>query len=115
MNRNSNATTVDEFITRYPGDVQEILMKIRTLIKQAVPEAKEIINYGIPTFTLNDKNLVHYSAYEKHIGFYPGPKNIEAFRDKVASYETSKGTIKFSLDKPIPYDLIVEITLHASK
>lgn len=105
-----NIKTVDEFISKYPDDIQIILEKIRETIKEVAPEAKEKISYGIPTFTLNGKNLVHFSAYVKHIGFYPGSAAIKDFQKDLTVYKTSKGTIQFPLDKPIPYDLIQKIT-----
>ncbi len=104
--------TIDQFIANYPKNVQDILQKIRQTIHAAVPEAKEKISYGIPTFTLNDKNLVHFSAYEHHIGFYPGAGAIVTFKDDLEAYETSKGTVQLSLDRPIPYNLIKKITLY---
>ncbi len=103
--------TIDEFIAIFPENVKEILQKIRQTIHEAAPEAKENISYGIPTFTLKG-NLVHFSAYEHHIGFYPGAGAIVAFKDDLKAYNTSKGTVQFPLDQPIPYDLIKKITLY---
>jgi uncharacterized protein YdhG (YjbR/CyaY superfamily) len=99
---------IDEYITRYPSDVQAILGKIRTTIRVAAPEAVETINYQIPTFTLNG-NLVHFAAYKNHIGFYPTPSGIEKFKNELDVYEGAKGSVKFPLDRPIPYDLIDRI------
>lgn len=108
---NTAIKTIDEFISNYPENVQEILQKIRQTIHEVAPEAKEKISYGIPTFTLKG-NLVHFSAYEHHIGFYPGAGAIVAFKDDLKAYNTSKGTVRFPLDQPIPYDLIKNITLY---
>lgn len=105
-----NIETIDEFIAQYPEDVQVILQIIRQTIQEVAPDAKEKISYGIPTFTLNGKNLVHFSAYEKHIGFYPGSAPIKEFEKELSGYKTSKGTVQFPLDRPIPYDLIQKIT-----
>ncbi len=102
--------TIDEYMAQFPQSTQEILVKIRQIVQEAAPEAREKIAYGIPTLTLNGP-LVHFAAYEKHVGFYPGPNGIGAFQTELAPYETSKGTIRFPLDKPIPYDLIRKITL----
>ena len=102
--------SIDEFIASYPKEVQDILQQIRQAIQKAAPEAKEKISYGIPTFTLNGKNLIHFSAYDKHIGLYPGAQAVADFADKLTEYETSKGTIRFPLDKPIPFDLVDKIT-----
>jgi uncharacterized protein YdhG (YjbR/CyaY superfamily) len=108
----SQAKTIDEFIAEYPNDIQTILQQIRETIHKTVPDAKEKISYGIPTFTFHG-NLVHFSAYEKHIGFYPGAAPIAEFKDKLKEYETSKGTVRFPIDKPIPLDLIKQMTLAA--
>lgn len=110
MKANESASSeVDEFIARYPADVQKVLQKIRGIIREVAPEAKETINYGIPTFTLNG-NLVHYSALTNHIGFYPTPSGIEKFKKELSKYEGAKGSVKFPLDEPIPYELIRKIT-----
>jgi uncharacterized protein YdhG (YjbR/CyaY superfamily) len=99
---------IDEFIAAYPPDMQEILQKIRATIRDAAPEATEKIAYGIPTFTLHG-NLVHFSTYPGHIGFYPGSAPVTEFARELEPYETSKGTIRFPLDWPVPYDLIDRI------
>ena len=101
--------TMDEYIALFPAEVQSILNKIRALIRSIAPEAGEKIGYGIPTFTLNG-NLVHFAAYEHHIGFYPGPDGIEKFKSEFGNYVVTKGTVQFPLDQPIPYDLIRRIT-----
>ena len=100
---------IDEFIANYPSEVQTILKKIRTTIKKAAPKAEEAMGYGIPTFKLNGKNLVHFSAFKAHIGFYPTPSGIEHFKKELSVYESAKGSVKFPLDKPIPYALITKI------
>lgn len=102
--------TIDEYIAQCPEKTQEILQKVRETIKAVAPLATEKIGYGIPTFVLNGKNLVHFAGYEHHIGFYPGSAPIDVFKDKLSGYNTSKGTVQFPLGLPIPYDLISEIT-----
>lgn len=99
---------IDDYISGFPEEVQVILQKVRMTIRTAAPLAEEAISYQMPTFRL-DGNLVHFAGYQKHVGFYPTPSGIEKFKDKLTGYELSKGTIKFPLDKPIPYDLIHEI------
>ena len=99
---------MDDYISRFPKNVQEILEKIRTTIKNAAPEAEETINYQIPTFKL-EGNLVHIAAYKKHIGFYPTPSGIEKFKKELSVYEGAKGSVKFPLERPIPFDLISKI------
>jgi uncharacterized protein YdhG (YjbR/CyaY superfamily) len=102
--------TIDDYIATYPPEVQAILEKIRALIREAAPDAQEAMKYGIPTFTLNKGNLVHFGAFPKHIGFYPTPSGIEAFKDELSVYEGAKGSVQFPLDRDIPYDLISRIT-----
>jgi len=100
--------TIDEYIAGFPNDVQEILEKIRMTIRKAVPDAEEKISYQMPTFALKG-NLVHFAAYKKHIGFYPASTGIEKFKNELSVYEGAKGSVKFPLDKPIPFDLISKI------
>jgi uncharacterized protein YdhG (YjbR/CyaY superfamily) len=105
---------VDKYIAGFPTDVQIILEKIRKTIQRAAPDAKETIKYQIPTFTLNG-NLVHFAAHKNHIGFYPAPGGIDEFKDELSIYERSKGTIRFPLNKPIPYRLISRIVRYRVK
>jgi len=104
-------TSIDEYIALYPPEVKAILQQVRQTIRAVVPEAEEAIAYGIPTFKFHG-NLVHFAAYKKHIGFYPAPSGLEAFKTELANYPGSKGTVQFPLDRPIPYDLIRRITLY---
>ena len=94
---------IDEYIANFPKDVQAILQKIRKVIKKSAPDAQEMINYQMPTFTLNG-NLVHFAAFEKHIGFYPTPSGIEKFKKEIDAYKNAKGSVQFPLDQPIPYE-----------
>ena len=93
----------------FPKDIQEILEKIRAVVKTAAPGAEEKISYQMPTFFLNG-NLVHFAAFKKHIGLYPTPSGITEFNDQLSAYVKAKGSIQFPLDQPIPYDLIGKIT-----
>jgi uncharacterized protein YdhG (YjbR/CyaY superfamily) len=104
----SAITTIDAYIAGFPQDVQEVLQKIRREIKKAAPKAEETIKYQIPTFTMNG-NLIHFAAYQNHIGVYPAPRGNEQFKEELAAYEGGKGTLRFPLDKPIPFDLIRRI------
>jgi len=110
QNRYPKTTAIDEYIALYPPEVQAILQQVRQTIRAVVPEAQEAIAYGIPTFKLQG-NLVHFAAYKKHIGFYPAPSGLEAFKTELVGYKGSKGAVQFPLDQPIPYDLIRRITL----
>jgi uncharacterized protein YdhG (YjbR/CyaY superfamily) len=103
-----SSRNIDEYIARFPLEVQEILEKIRATIRAVAPDADEAMNYQIPTFTLNG-NLVHFAAFKNHIGFYPTPSGMEKFKDELAGYEGAKGSVQFPLDQPIPYDLIRRI------
>lgn len=105
---NTSIKTIDEYIAQFPKEVQVLLEKMRTIIHKAAPKAEEAMAYGIPTFKLNG-NLVHFGGYKSHIGFYPAPSGIEAFKKELAKYEGSKGTIRFPLDKPLPATLITQV------
>lgn len=111
---NRGKKEVDDYIAGFSEDVRSILTKLRKVIREAAPQAEETINYGIPTFRLKG-NLVHYAAFKKHIGFYPTPSGIQAFEKYLKPYEVSKGTVKFPLDKPIPYELIEKIVKYRVK
>jgi uncharacterized protein YdhG (YjbR/CyaY superfamily) len=82
---------------------------LRTNIRATAPEAVEKISYGIPTFTLNDTYLIYFAGWKNHISIYPIPAGNEAFNKEVARYMAGKGTLQFSYDKPLPYDLITKI------
>ena len=99
---------IDEYIAGFPPDIQKLLEKIRTTIRQAAPDAEETISYRMPTFTLKG-NLVHFAAFKKHIGFYPTPTGIEKFKEELSVYEGAKGSVQFPLDKAIPLELIGKI------
>ena len=109
MGSQDKPTTIDGYIAGYPDDVQAILQKIRSLIRTTAPEAAEKISYQLPTFTLHGRNLVHFGAFKKHIGFYPTPSGIEEFSAELAPYQGAKGSVQFPLDQPIPYSLIHKI------
>jgi uncharacterized protein YdhG (YjbR/CyaY superfamily) len=99
---------INEYIAGFPPEIQDILEKIRTTVGIAAPGAEETISYQMPTFRLKG-NLVHFAAFKNHIGFYPTPTGTEEFKKELSVYEGGKGSIRFPLDKPIPYDLISQI------
>lgn len=101
--------TIDEYIKAFPKDVQVILEKVRHTIRKAAPEAVEWISYQMPTFKLNGKGLVYFAAYETHIGFYPIPSGVAAFKKELSPYKKGKGSVQFPIDKPVPYDLVRRI------
>ncbi|MDB6352851.1 DUF1801 domain-containing protein [Trichococcus sp. K1Tr] len=100
--------TIDAYISRYDEDVQAILQEFRRVIKEEAPDAIEKISYQMPTFYLNG-NLVHFAVQKNHIGFYPAPSGVAAFKEELTEYKTSKGAIQFPLTKPIPYELVRRI------
>lgn len=104
-------STINEYIAGFPEDTQLMLEEIRATIKSAARGAGEKISYGIPCLTLNDKYLLYFAGYKKHIGLYPVPAASKGFEKDYAPYVTSgKGTIQFPLDKPLPIKLIKKIT-----
>ncbi|MBA3232915.1 MAG: DUF1801 domain-containing protein [Propionibacteriales bacterium] len=102
--------TVDEYISSFPDEIQFILENVRRAIRKAVPGAEETISYQMPTITLDGRSLVHFAAWKHHIGLYPLPAADEAFEQELAPYSTAKGTGRFPLRQPIPYDLIERLT-----
>ncbi|WP_340010411.1 DUF1801 domain-containing protein [Paenibacillus sp. FSL H7-0690] len=100
--------SINTYISGFSLEVQEILNTLRKVIKEAAPEAEEKISYQMPTFALHG-NLVHFAAYPKHIGFYPTPSGINAFKDELSGYKGAKGSVQFPIDKPMPYELISKI------
>jgi uncharacterized protein YdhG (YjbR/CyaY superfamily) len=107
--------TIDDYIAAFPREVQAILQQIRQVIHETLPGLGETISYGIPTFTLNGKYLVYIAAHKKHIGLYPAPTGVEEFQEAVALYGAGKGTLKFPLDKPMPFDLIRRVAQFRAK
>jgi uncharacterized protein YdhG (YjbR/CyaY superfamily) len=102
--------TIDEYIATFPKEVQDVLEKIRSAIRESAPEAEEAISYGIPAFRLNgSRGSVYFAGWKNHIGFYPTPSGIEAFKKELAPFKQEKGSVQFPLDKPIPYDLVKKI------
>lgn len=107
--------TIDEYIKIFLQDVQSILERMRQTIRKAAPEAVESISYQMPTFKLNGKNLVYFGGYKNHIGFYPVPSGIRAFKKELSQYKTGKGSVQFPIDKPVPYDLVKKIVMFRVK
>jgi uncharacterized protein YdhG (YjbR/CyaY superfamily) len=105
---------IDEYIASFPRDVQMALNEIRNTITKAAPDAEEAIKYRIPTFVLNG-NLVHFAAFTNHIGFYPAPSAVEAFKQELARYKSAKGSVQFPIDKPMPLKLIDRIVKFRAK
>lgn len=100
--------TIDDYIQTFPKEVQKKLGSIRQLIRELAPEAQEKISYRMPTFYLNG-NLVHFAAYKNHIGLYPTPSGISAFKKELSRYKNAKGSVQFPMDESLPVDLIKRI------
>ena len=98
--------TVDEYIASFPDDVRAVLEEVRRIARGAVPDAVEKISYQMPTITCRGRNVVHFAAWKNHLSIYPVPAGDEAIAREVAPYLSGKGTVRFQLDEPIPYDLI---------
>ena len=101
--------TIGEYIEAFPENVRTILEKLRATIRRAAPEAVESISYDMPTFKVDGKRLVYFSAWKNHVGFYSIPEGDEAFRKQLSPYAGPKGSLRFPLEKPIPYDLVNRI------
>jgi len=100
--------SIDEYILKFPADIQEKLETMRKVIKEAAPEATEKISYQMPTFYLYG-NLVHFAAFKKHIGFFPTSSGVASFEKELSQYKGGKGSVQFPFEKPIPYELISKI------
>lgn len=100
---------IDEYIARFPDKVQRILRKVRSTIAAAAPGATESISYQMPTFSLDGRHLVYFGAYKKHVGLYPVPTTHPELEEVLRPYASGKGSARFPLNKPIPYDLIAKV------
>lgn len=105
----NNEPSVDQYIQQFPEDVRSRLEKVRSEISKVIPEAKECMKYGIPTFEFNG-NLVHYAGYKNHLGFYPGSSGIAHFSAEISNYKNAKGSIQFPNNQDLPIELILKIT-----
>jgi uncharacterized protein YdhG (YjbR/CyaY superfamily) len=103
------ATTIDEYIAAFPPGTRRVLEELRALIRSEAPDATETISYAIPTFDMNGMHLVHFAGYEKHVGFYPTGRGIEAFKEELRPYKSGKGSVQFPLGRPVPWDLVRRI------
>jgi uncharacterized protein YdhG (YjbR/CyaY superfamily) len=101
-----NITTVEQYLALYSGDVLKRLKTMRSLIKKLAPKAEEMIRYGMPAYKINNQPVVYFAAMKQHIGFYPTPSAVNAFKAKLKDYECSKGAVQLPLDKPLPLPLI---------
>lgn len=99
---------IEDYISKFPADVQAILQNVRETIRHAAPDAKEVISYMMPAFKQHGI-LVYFAAWEKHIGMYPPISGNKTLEKAIARYAGPKGNLQFPLDEPIPYDLMERI------
>lgn len=109
------AATIDEYISSQPKNVKLILQKIRQTVKEAAPEAQELVSYGMPAFKLNKRILLYFSAWEKHIGLYAMPSANATFKKELSSYKQGRGSVQFPFDRPVPYGLVKRIVKFRAK
>ena len=107
--------TIDEYIESFPENVQSVLEKLRATVQGAAPEAVGSISYQMPTFKLRGQRLVYFSAWKNHVGFYSIPLGDKAFRKQLSPYQGERGSLRFPLDKPVPYDLVRKIVVFRMK
>jgi len=107
--------TMDEYIEAFPKNVRTILEKLRDTVRKAAPEAVELVSYDMPTFKIDGERLAYFGAWKNHIGFYSIPEGNAAFRKELAPFEGPKGSLRFPMDKPIPYDLVKKIVVFRKK
>ena len=109
MTDKQHFTTIDEYISTFPEEIQAVLEHVRRAIHRAAPEAAETMSYEMPTFDLGGKHLVFFAGWKQHISLHPLPAGDEAFQQELAHYKRAKGTVQFPLDKPLPYDFVEQI------
>jgi len=107
--------TFEEYLSGFPIETQAILETIRAIVKQAVPEAEEVISYDMPTFKLDGKSLIYFAAWKKHIGFYPLSEKVAGAVPELSTYKGTKDSVHFPLNKPMPLELISRMALARRK
>ncbi|GMQ24401.1 iron chaperone [Algoriphagus sp. oki45] len=107
---NPKPQSVEEYLSWYQGPIREKLDQIRTLLKEVLPEAKEVISYHMPAYRTSEV-LVYFAGAKNHLGFYPTNTPIVEFKKELEGYVTSKGAIQFPYNQPLPVDLIKEIAI----
>ena len=113
--RGKTPETIDAYIAGFPKETQDRLQRVRQVISQAAPDAEEAMRYQMPTFRLAGKNLVHFAAFAHHIGLYPTPSGVAAFKKELSAYKQGKGSVQFPLNEPLPYDLVKKIVMFRVK
>lgn len=106
--------TIEAYIAQQPEETRDYLQQINETIRSALPDAVQKISWSMPTYW-KKRNLIQFAASKRHVGIYPGPEAVEAFAERLKGYETSKGTIRFPYDRPLPLDVISEISVWCEK
>lgn len=102
----AEASTVDEYLAEFPEDVRAVLERVRETVRAAVPDGVEDISYQVPTLRVDGRAVVYFAGWKSHVSVYPIPQGDNDFDAAIAPYQAGKGTLKFPLNKPIPYELI---------
>lgn len=102
----------DHYFSQFSPEITEKLSSIRALVQEIIPEAEEVMSYDMPAFKYKKRILIYFAAFKKHIGFYALPSGKDAFIDRLSEYKTSKGTVQFPHDKPLPMDLIKDMVIY---
>ncbi|WP_067563870.1 iron chaperone [Nocardia acidivorans] len=100
------ASTVDEYLAGFPAEVRQVLERVRATLREVLPEGTEDISYDVPAIRVGGKPVVYFAGWKKHISVYPVPAGDAEYTRDIAEYQAGKGTLKFALDRPIPYELI---------
>ncbi len=100
---------IDQYLENVPSSQKEVLQRIRTLVHEVIPDAEEVIGYGMPTFRYKGKNVVHFAAFKDHMSLFPSSDPIEELKEQLSNYKTSKGTIQFTLENPLPDQLVRDL------
>jgi uncharacterized protein YdhG (YjbR/CyaY superfamily) len=111
----TNSKAVDDYIASQPKAVRSVLQRVRSVIRKALPEAEEVISYQIPAFRLHGRIVLYFAAWKEHYSIYPALEAAAAFKDELAGYKVSKGTIRFPLSEPVPAKLIERIAKFRAK
>ena len=106
--------TVQDYLSAQQAPAKTLLQQMRSTIKEAAPEAEEVISYNMPALKLNGM-LVWYAAFKNHIGFYPRPSGLEAFKKEISVYKSTKGAVQFPMDQPLPLALVTKIVKYRVK
>jgi uncharacterized protein YdhG (YjbR/CyaY superfamily) len=109
VSRAADRSPIDTYVEGFSGDVRAALEQLRDLLRDAVPGATETISYGMPTFDLHGRHVLHFAGHTKHVGLYPTPSGISAFDAELSRYARGKGSVRFPLGEPLPTDLIRRI------